>query len=62
MDQISLFDWHDVDKEVPDKSGYYIAEDRKGRVFRTWYETTVHGFSMVHDGVGYKVLRWRISE
>ena len=43
----------------PTKSGYYMVEDRKGRTFRTWYETTVQGFDMVHEGVGYKITRRR---
>lgn len=56
--QISLFDWHDV-IELPQKSGYYIVEDRTGRQFRTWYETTVRGFNMIHEGRGYRIVRWR---
>ena len=54
-----MTDWHDFDTDKPPRSGYYMVEDRKGRTFRTWYETTVQGFSMVHDGVGYKITRWR---
>ena len=34
------------------------SEDRKGRTFRTWYETTVQGFDMVYDGAGYEITRW----
>ena len=51
--------WHDFAKETPTKSGYYIVQDRTGRIFRTWYETTTNGFNMMHEGVGYKIIRWR---
>lgn len=51
--------WHDFPEDPPPKSGYYMVEDRKGRTFRTWYERTVAGFDMIHEGVGYKVIRWR---
>lgn len=51
--------WHDFAKETPTKSGYYIVQDRTGRIFRTWYETTTNGFDMMHEGVGYKIIRWR---
>lgn len=54
--------WHDFDKDKPPGSGYYMVEDRKGRVFRTWYESTVQGFNMIHQGVGYKITRWRRGE
>ena len=52
-------DWHDFEQESPPKSGYYLVEDRTGRVFRTWYEATINGFNMIHDGTGFKIIRWK---
>lgn len=54
--------WHDFNTDKPQKSGYYEVEDRTGRVFRTWYEATVQGFDMMHEGVGYRITRWRECE
>lgn len=54
--------WHDFTKESPPNSGYYIVEDRTGRIFRTWYECTVNGFNMIHERVGYKIVRWKEEE
>lgn len=55
-------EWHDFDNDKPSQSGYYIVEDRKGRNFRTWYEDTIKGFDMMHEGTGYKIMKWRCED
>ena len=55
-------EWHDFEQESPPKSGYYMVEDKKGRVFRTWYESTINGFNMIHDGTGFKIIRWKEAD
>ena len=55
-------EWHDFEKDKPKESGYYIVEDRTGRQFCTWYESTIQGFDMMSEGVGYKIIRWRKAD
>ncbi len=54
--------WHDVGEEKPRKSGIYTVRDRKGRVFRTWYEATRGGFCSVYKGVGYTITHWKKAD